>query len=248
MHKKNYLNNIIAIMPMAGRGQRFKNYGYETPKPLIKIGKKPMFAKATESFPKNLKWIFISQRKFKLSTIYEKSLKKFQKAKVVYLEKYTSGQANTVSKAIKFLTKKENIIIHSCDLKFKINFSDLRKKVKKYDVVVLTAKGNKYNFNNSNLFSWVRKKKENKIEISLKKNFKKNKKKSRVLIGSFVFKNKNILNNCLKFVFQKKYKLKNEYYIDSAAMIAEKIGYTLGELQVKKYVSWGSHIEYLKNK
>lgn len=178
MHKKNYLNNIIAIMPMAGRGQRFKNYGYETPKPLIKIGKKPMFAKATESFPKNLKWIFISQRKFKLSTIYEKSLKKFQKAKVVYLEKYTSGQANTVSKAIKFLTKKENIIIHSCDLKFKINFSDLRKKVKKYDVVVLTAKGNKYNFNNSNLFSWVRKKKENKIEISLKKNFKKNKKKN----------------------------------------------------------------------
>ena len=61
MLKKTYLDNIIAIMPMAGRGQRFKNYGYEIPKPLIKVGKKPMFAKATESFPKNLKWIFISQ-------------------------------------------------------------------------------------------------------------------------------------------------------------------------------------------
>tara|TARA_B100000575_G_C23131054_1_gene656107 strand:- start:1888 stop:2634 length:747 start_codon:yes stop_codon:yes gene_type:complete len=248
MLKKNYLNNMIAIMPMAGRGQRFKDYGYETPKPLIKVGKKPMFAKATESFPKRLKWIFISQKKFKLSNIFKKSLKNFQKAKVIYLEKYTSGQANTVSKAIKFLTKSENIIIHSCDLKFNINFSDLRKKVKKYDVLVFTAKGNKYNFSNSHLFSWVRKKKKNQIEISLKKNFKKNKKKSRVLIGSFVFKNKSILNNCLKYVFQKKYKLKNEYYIDSAAMIAKKIGYTLGELPVKKYVSWGSHVEFLKNK
>jgi hypothetical protein len=82
----------------------------------------------------------------------------------------------------------------------------------------------------------------------LKKNFKKNKKKSRVLIGSFVFKNKNVLKNCLQYIYRKKYKIKNEYYIDSAAMIADKIGYTLGELSVKKYVSWGSHAEFLKNK
>ena len=215
MLKKTYLDNIIAIMPMAGRGQRFKNYGYEIPKPLIKVGKKPMFAKATESFPKNLKWIFISQKKIKLKNIFKKSLKKFQKAKVIYLEKYTSGQATTVTKALKFLTNSENIIIHSCDLKFNINFNDLRKKIRKYDVLVLTAKGNKYNFNNSHLFSWVRKKKKNKIEISLKKNFKKNEKKSRVLIGSFVFKNKNVLENCLRYIYLKKYKLKNEYYIDT---------------------------------
>ena len=83
MLKKTYLDNIIAIMPMAGRGQRFKNYGYEIPKPLIKVGKKPMFAKATESFPKNLKWIFISQKKIKLKNIFKKSLQKFQKAKVI---------------------------------------------------------------------------------------------------------------------------------------------------------------------
>ena len=248
MLEKNYINNIIAIMPMAGRGQRFKRYGYEIPKPLIKVGIKPMFAKATESFPKNLKWIFISQKEIKLYNIFKKSLRNFKKAKVIYLKKYTSGQANTVSKAIKFLTKSENIIIHSCDLKFNINFNDLKKKIKKYDVLVLTAQGNKYNFNYPHSFSWVRKKKENKIEISLKKNFKKNKKKSRVLIGSFVFKNKNVLKNCLQYIYRKKYKIKNEYYIDSAAMIADKIGYTLGELSVKKYVSWGSHAEFLKNK
>jgi hypothetical protein len=52
----------------------------------------------------------------------------------------------------------------------------------------------------------------------------------------------------LQYIYRKKYKIKNEYYIDSAAMIADKIGYTLGELSVKKYVSWGSHAEFLKNK
>ncbi len=42
MLKKNHLNNMIAIMPMAGQGKRFYNYGYKAPKHLIQINNKPM--------------------------------------------------------------------------------------------------------------------------------------------------------------------------------------------------------------
>ena len=48
---------------MAGEGNRFKSYGYTTPKPLIKVKNKPMFLKAIKSFPKDLKWIFIANKK-----------------------------------------------------------------------------------------------------------------------------------------------------------------------------------------
>ena len=62
-------------------------------------------------------------------------------------------------------------------------------KIKKFDVLIFTAKSTKYNFKNSNQFSWVRKNKRKKnIEISLKKNFRGTNYNNRVLVGSFIFK------------------------------------------------------------
>lgn len=249
MYKKDFLKSFIAIMPMAGRGQRFVKFGYNTPKHLIKIRDKPMFERAAMTFSKNIKWIFISQKKFMFHRIFKKSLKEFKSKKNIFLNSYTSGQASTVKKALKFLSANKKIIIHSCDLKFDFNEKELKKKSKMFDVIVFTAKCKKFNLGNSKQFSWVRKNiNKNSIEISLKKNFKRDRKKNRVLVGSFIFKNKKVLNHCIKHIFRRKLKINNEYYLDYAAAISEKIGYKLGEIVVNKYISWGSHYEFIEHK
>ena len=240
MYKKNKLNKFVIIMPMAGRGVRFKKYGIDTPKPLIKINNLPMFAASAMAFSKKFKWFFIVQKIVNNNKIFKKSLKFFKNKKVVILNKYTNGQASTVGKVIKYLTKNQTIIVHSCDLYFKINFVEIKKKLKKYDIIVLTAQGKEYNFKNSTQFSWVRKNNNNRVEISLKNNFSKNKKKNRVVVGSFIFKNKEILKKSIDYITKHKLKIKNEYYLDHAASISKKIGYELGEIVVKKYKSWGS--------
>ena len=240
MYKKNKLNKFVIIMPMAGRGVRFKKYGIDTPKPLIKINNLPMFAASAMAFSKKFKWFFIVQKIVNNNKIFKKSLKFFKNKKIVILNKYTNGQASTVSKVIKYLTKNQTIIVHSCDLYFKINFVEIKKKLKKYDIIVLTAQGKEYNFKNSTQFSWVRKNNNNRVEISLKNNFSKNKKKNRVVVGSFIFKNKEILKKSIDYITKHKLKIKNEYYLDHAASISKKIGYELGEIVVKKYKSWGS--------
>ena len=235
MYKKNKLNKFVIIMPMAGRGVRFKKYGIDTPKPLIKINNLPMFAASAMAFSKKFKWFFIVQKIVNNNKIFKKSLKFFKNKKIVILNKYTNGQASTVGKVIKYLTKNQTIIVHSCDLYFKINFVEIKKKLKKYDIIVLTAQGKEYNFKNSTQFSWVRKNNNNKVEISLKNNFSKNKKKNRVVVGSFIFKNKEILKKSIDYITKHKLKIKNEYYLDHAASISKKIGYELGEIVVKKY-------------
>ncbi len=240
MYKKNKLNKFVIIMPMAGRGVRFKKYGIDTPKPLIKINNLPMFAASAMAFSKKFKWFFIVQKIVNNNKIFKKSLKFFKNKKIVILNKYTNGQASTVGKVIKYLTKNQTIIVHSCDLYFKINFVEIKKKLKKYDIIVLTAQGKEYNFKNSTQFSWVRKNNNNRVEISLKNNFSKNKKKNRVVVGSFIFKNKEILKKSIDYITKHKLKIKNEYYLDHAASISKKIGYELGEIVVKKYKSWGS--------
>ncbi len=113
-------------------------------------------------------------------------------------------------------------------------------------MLVCTAKGSKYHLNNHKHFSWV-KKEQKKIKVSLKKNFK-NKKDSKVLIGSFVFKNKKILRDLLNYIFRNKIKINNEYYMDSVISIAQKLDYKLDNFDVNKYISWGSHNELLKYK
>ena len=251
MENKVSLKKIIAIMPMAGKGERFKNYGNLTPKPLINIGGEPMFLKSAKTFPESIKWILILQKKISKNSFFLKSLRFLKKKKLVLLKKITTGQASTVFKSLKYLEKDSIVIIHSCDLHFSVKMTEILKKIKKFDVVVFTTKGKKFHHQNSNQFSWVQKKnlkKENTIMISCKKNFSNDKKKNRVLTGSFIFKNKIILKNSIKYIIKNKLKIKKEYYMDMAAKISPSIGYSVGEIMIKNYKSWGSHEELLNYK
>jgi hypothetical protein len=55
-------NRNINIMPIAGNGLRFKKAGYKIFKPLIKVKNTYMFVKASKSFEKKDKWIFILKK------------------------------------------------------------------------------------------------------------------------------------------------------------------------------------------
>ena len=142
MQNKN-LKNFIGIMPMAGEGLRFKKHGHASPKPLIKINKMPMFLRATKSFPNNLRWVFVTNNKIGSNYNIIKKSKNKKKNIFLFLKKKTQGQASTVHKSLKYINKNEIVIVHSCDLSFKINFSFLKKKIIDNDVHVFTTKGTK---------------------------------------------------------------------------------------------------------
>ena len=238
------INKFICVMPMAGEGLRFKKYGYQIPKPLIKINKDPMFIKAAKSFPTYFKWLFVANKNLKNEGNLKKYTKIFKRKKIIFLNKKTQGQASTVHKSLNYINYKDFVIVHSCDLFFKISLKLLTKKLKNNDLLVFTAKATKYHYKNHKQFSWVKKDK-NGYQVSLKKNFK-NIKNSKVLIGTFCFKNKKILKSLLEYTLENKIKIKNEYYMDSLMRDAFKLKYKLSEITVHKYISLGSYKE-LKN-
>ena len=47
------------IIPMSGFGERFKEAGYNIPKPLIKVDGKPMISHVIDMFPSDSEFIFI---------------------------------------------------------------------------------------------------------------------------------------------------------------------------------------------
>jgi NDP-sugar pyrophosphorylase family protein len=111
------------VIPMAGLGSRFRDAGFEKPKPLIDVRGRPMYAWATESLPleKASRLIFIllaSQPEF---PDLKRDIEKRYAARnpvVLSVPELTAGQAITVLRAKELIDNNEPLLIHNADTAF----------------------------------------------------------------------------------------------------------------------------------
>lgn len=117
------------VIPMAGRGQRFVDAGFETPKPLIDVCGIPMYARATESLPIELatKLIFVCLAEH----LEERGLREDIERRyghlpvaTVALDDVTGGQAETVLAAENELDLDEQLIIFNADTTCRTTLGD----------------------------------------------------------------------------------------------------------------------------
>lgn len=113
---------INILMPMGGLGMRFREAGYETPKPLIKVDGKPMFQRAFESFPSQweINPIFVVRKdqnaEYGLASYVQGII---PQARIALLEKDTRGCVETCLLAEKHIEPDLPLIVADCDLRFK---------------------------------------------------------------------------------------------------------------------------------
>ncbi len=234
-------------MPIAGSGLRFKRAGYQIFKPLIKVKNTYMFVKASKSFEKKDKWIFILKNNKFLIELKKIIKKKFKKASIITISKKTDGQARTVFYANKKLDENSNIFITSCDTYIEFNKKELIEKLRSNDFLVFVQKPKLFNLNNYSNFGWVQINNKKIINSSCKSKVSSNPKKDWVIVGAFAFKNKKIFSKVLKRLFYSKKKVNNEFYLDSCIEIAQKLKMNVSFIKLKKSISWGTPQELKKN-
>ena len=115
-------NNICMLMPMAGRGSRFKDKGIVLPKPLIKISGKPFFYWSTlgviREYP-NAQLLYVVLREHVEKFAIDKEIKFFfPQAEVVILDGVTSGALETVIAASSHVNPDAILIVNDCDHAF----------------------------------------------------------------------------------------------------------------------------------
>ena len=115
---------------MAGRGSRFADEGYVTPKPLIQVGEKPMFAWALESV-KDVSYvqiIVVSLKEHEAHHHVSQLVKKYcgEKSETILLDGVTEGQLCTVLSAKDLINTEEDVMIVSSDT---IVYSDIYQKI-----------------------------------------------------------------------------------------------------------------------
>lgn len=127
------------IIPMAGRGKRFQKALYTTFKPFIPIQGKPMVQYVTEAFPGDVrKWVITP--KAYLTEEQENFLKKKLGCELIDVEPHEEGPAFSIFQARHRLPLDESFFISYCDIFWKWDFSEIRKKLD-VDGVIYTHQG-----------------------------------------------------------------------------------------------------------
>lgn len=114
------------IVPMAGRGSRLADAGYELPKPLIEIEEQPMFKWALQSID-DIPYdqiAFIILREHDEQFDFAATLKQhYPQSNVVILDAVTEGQLQTILMARDFINVDDDLLIANCDTYLKADIA-----------------------------------------------------------------------------------------------------------------------------
>ena len=157
---------------MAGEGRRFKDAGFNVPKPLIKVDGVPMVIKALRSLPKASKNILIV-RKDHLNIVEFKQLldSHFENIIIIEIDYLTEGQASTCLLAESYISENSILNIGACDIGFKYDFDKYKKILNEFDSFIWTYNNNQNVLKHPEMYGWVKlKDKSNEIDyVSCKK-------------------------------------------------------------------------------
>lgn len=207
----------IFVIPMAGRGQRFINAGYNIPKYMIEAGNKKIFEWALESLPldiaKNIIFVCLEEheKKYRVSKFIRKTIQKkyhYLKDKyiIIFLKKITRGQVETVLKAKRYINNQNHLIIYNIDTYFRS--SRLRQKIlsarnQNIDGIFSVFKSNnpKWSFAKVNKNYVIEKTAEKKPISNL------------ASVGLYTFTEGKMFVEVAKYMIKKKIMFKGEFYV-----------------------------------
>ena len=205
------------IIPLGGKGERFRKNGYDKPKPLIKVlDKEILFYVIDNLVINNEDKIFIIYNKdlddFEFSNIIKN---KYINIKLIRLDRDTKGASETVfiglSEIIKNYKHYKKSILIDGDTFYT---SDI---INKFRVINKNAVFFTKNYDSPPIFSYIKMDIENNI-IDIKE---KNKISDNANTGAYAFDDINILYNYAKHIVDNDIRFNNECY--TSCIISEMI-------------------------
>lgn len=197
---------MLLIIPMAGRGSRYANVGYTTPKPLIELNGKPMLYHAFQSV-KDVpyeKVIFIALKEHELTYGVSKIIKEqiVSEFELILLDNVTEGQLCTVLTAAHFFKFNQPLLIAASDSYIE---SDIAQEVNTIPadglISVINLPGEQWSFAKTDDQGKV-------IEVAEKKRIS-----DYASTGIYYFKDAKRFEQHAQQLIQQKETTKGEYYI-----------------------------------
>lgn len=236
------------LIPLAGRGSRFADVGYDDPKPLIDVSGKPMIIQASNSLPRSEKQIFVTLQEHLDKYSLKNALKKeYPKSKIVSVNKVTEGQAITCSLGLEGACISDSLLIAASDNGMIFNHDDFTKLIedKSVDAIIFTFRKHISSRNNPHMYGWVDIDSQNTaVSISVKKPISDDPYNDHAIVGAFWFREVNTFNKGLERLVNKSIRINGEYYVDSLMQELIELQFDVKVFEIEDYICWGTPNDY----
>ncbi|SFD73364.1 NTP transferase domain-containing protein [Flavobacterium phragmitis] len=246
--KSTPLKNSVTLIPLAGRGSRFVSAGYVDPKPLIKVGGKPMIIQAANSLPNSEKHVFVTLKEHLDNYPLERTLRdQFSECEIIAIDEVTEGQAITCSIGLKHVLEDSSLLIAATDNGMIYNREKYQELMKdeNVDAIIFTFRHHISSKINPQMYGWVNTDEVNNATgVSVKIPISDNPYNDHAIVGAFYFKKVAFFNEALKNLLDKNIRINGEYYVDSLMGELISMGYKVKVFEIDDYICWGTPNDY----
>jgi NDP-sugar pyrophosphorylase family protein len=236
------------VVPMVGLGQRFRNAGYSTPKPLLEVDGVPMIVRVVRDLPETRTTVFVINHQHVLEYQIDKLLlQQFPNAELVIAEQLTDGQACSVQLAIPALNPKEDVLVVACDNSHLYDEPKWNQLISDpaVDAVIWTYRNEPRVLIEPKWYGWVEADENGIVKrVSVKKPISDTPLSDHVVSGSFWFRSAELLNQGISDLVRSNERVNNEFYLDAVPGRIMDRGGCVRVFEVDKYIGWGTPQDY----
>jgi NDP-sugar pyrophosphorylase family protein len=234
------------IIPMAGGGKRFSDAGFESIKPLILVGGKPMVERAASIFPDapDHKFIFVCRKEHLEGTCLAETLKRIRPyCRIVGIDPKGKGPVHSVLQAEEFIDDSDEALVSYCDFEVAWDYGDFLKKTRaaKADGAIPSFSGFQAAQLTGTTYAYLRTDEKMMVkEIREKKSFTENKELELASTGTYYFRNGALLKKYFRKAVEGNHSVNGEFYasLPFNPMIAD--GLRVVAYKVDKFICFGT--------
>ena len=206
------------VIPAAGLGSRFRNVGYEIPKPMIPIHGIPMVAWVISNFElldEDEIWIITRSEDDTPNHLKQFTRLVNNKIHFIEIEALTDGPASTLQLALDKIQNLEPVICANSDQYISAPMNDFLTEVRSGEsfgqILTMEASGNKWSYIKRGISGLVEQVIE-KVQIS-----------NEATVGVYAWRNKDIALEAINNMKSQQLRVNNEFYVaPSYNYLAEK--------------------------
>jgi NDP-sugar pyrophosphorylase family protein len=239
------MNEMQIVIPMSGFGERFRQAGYDIPKPLIEIDGKPMIAYVIEMFPGETDMTFICNQDHLAEPAYRMEaliLKHCPQARIVGIPSHKLGPVHAVQQVAHLLDHARPVLVSYCDYTCYWLWEDFKAFVRETgcDGAIPAYRGFHPHSLGTTNYAYLREKDGWALDIKEKEPFTSNRMQEFASSGAYYFATGALMLETFDRQVGLGLHLKGEYYLSLACKLLMTEGRAVAIYELQHFMQWGT--------
>lgn len=232
------------VIPMAGRGERFKKMGYSTPKPLIPIDGKPMIGHVVSMYGEDDDFVFVCNNEHLENSDLGEVLQQLSAdARVIGIENHELGPVYSTTFAFGDIGDGEPAIVSYCDFSVRWDYGDFKKTVRASgcDGCITAYRGFHPHSLGTTMYAYLKLDANGNVaDVREKEPFTDNRMGEYASAGSYYFSKGLYVKKYFTELIEKKLDKNGEYYASLAYRLMARDHLRITAYPIEKFLQWGT--------